>query len=157
MLRRRWISNLALAVAASLVVYGGLFVSDASAHGRARARAVHPHPRAHVTYVVRRPVVFRPGVWAFRSPAPFWCRDGRYVEFEGNPYWFNVGFGVYFGGVDVNVELGNVPPAGFGYWDPCVGRWVGDLRAYAMECKRYGRVPALRIVRVDGRHAGWRW
>jgi hypothetical protein len=156
MLRHRRISNLALAVAASLVVFGGLLVSDASAHGRARVRTVHSHSRAHVTYVVRRPVVFHPGVWAFRDPAPLWCRDGRYVEYDGSPYWYHVGLGMYFGGVDVNVDLGNAPPRGYGYWDPCRSVWVSDLRAYSFECRRLHRVPALRVVRLEGR-PGWRW
>ena len=147
------ISNLVLAVAASLVVFGGVLASEASAHGWARGRTVVvARPRAHVTYVVHR---YRPASWVFARPAPVWCSDGRYVEFEGSPYWYNVGLGIFFGGADVNVSLGNAPPRGYGYWDPCDHAWVTNLRAYQLECKRFDRPPTLQVVRVETR-PGWR-
>jgi hypothetical protein len=138
----------ALLAAACAVALSVLLASDASAHGRKWKGRGHGH-RDRVVRVVER--TCRPNVtWAVYRPAPSWCSDSRYVVWDGDPYWYHVGVGMYFGGVDVNVDIGNAPPRGYGYWDPYCDAWYDDARAYSTHCKRHDHRPALQVVRVDG-------
>lgn len=165
MKRHLRIPSAVVTLMASLIVVCGLLVSDASAHGRhQKKKAYHSHShRSHPTkVVVRRPVVVHPRV-SFAHyrpaacPAPTWCRDASYVVYDGDPYWHHVGLGVYFGGVNLNVDVNSAPPSGCGYWDPYCEEWFDDARAYSSHCGRYDHAPTLQIVQYDDECSDGRW
>ncbi len=145
-------ASTALTAAACAVVLVGLVASDASAGGRKWRGRGHRHSDT-VVRVIERPV-YRPRVsFSYFRPAPTWCRDTSYIVYDGNPYWYHVGLGAYFGGVNVALNVGNAPPRGYGYWDPECGEWVSNVRAYSTHCKRHHHRPALQVIRYHPDHS----
>jgi hypothetical protein len=148
-------ASTAVAAAACAVVLVGLVASDAAADGRKWKGRGHRHHRDrsdNVVRVVERPIYPRFS-FVYGRPAPTWCRDASYVVFDGDPYWYHVGLGAFFSGVDVNVDIGNAPPRGYGYWDPECGEWFGDVRAYSTHCKRHGHRPMLQVAVIHDDHS----
>lgn len=147
-IRPRRIST-ALTAAACAVAFLGLSVADAAAGPKKKGRGHRKHDRVAVVHVIERPAPRPYFSWRFARPAPSWCSDASYVVLDGNPYWYHVGLGVFVGGVDVNVDIGNTPPRGYGYWDPQCNEWFDDVRAYSTHCKRHDHRAALRVVRWE--------
>jgi len=83
---------------------------------------------------------------------PQWCPSSAHVVYEGDPYWYHVGVGAYFGGAQLNVEFGDRAPEGYGYWDPYCGRSFESVPVYTDHCARHRHEPALRVVPVDYRY-----
>ena len=154
MSRRRRLAVIAL----SLVAVAGMLTSDASAHGRYKHRSnSHRHGHPERVVVVRRPVVVYPQAsFTYYRPAPAWCGDTSYMMVNGDPYWYHVGLGVFFGGVNVNVNVGNAPPSGFGYWDPYCDEWFDSAAAYSQHCGYCDHERVLQVVAVD-HCSGPRW
>ena len=80
--------------------------------------------------------------------------DDVHIVHAGRPYWYNVGLGAYFGGVNVNLQLGNYAPDGYGYWDPYCHTYFDSVHSFTSHCKRQTHRPALEVVRLD---AGFGW
>jgi hypothetical protein len=68
------------------------------------------------------------------------------VVVHGSPYFFHAGFGVYFGGVSLSFQIGNVPPAGYAWFDPICNEVFWSLPAYRAHVAHHCHQPVLHAV-----------
>lgn len=79
--------------------------------------------------------------------APWWVGAPQ-IDIEGTPYFFNARLGFYIGGAAIQLNLGNVPPAGCVYYDPYSQEVYPSLDAYQQEWRDDGNPQALTIAYV---------
>ena len=86
--------------------------------------------------------------WRSCAPLP-WYYSARRTWYDGRPYYFHAGLGVYFGGVALRIELGNRAPAGYAYYDPTCGETFYSVREYRRHRRHHNHRPVLLAVQVD--------
>jgi hypothetical protein len=112
-----------------------------------RHAVVRHHRRTAVVYRHRRPAVWRvhaPVRVVYRRPA--WCDGARTVLVDRDPFYFHAGLGLYFGGLNLNLELGDYAPMGYAYFDPYCGEEFYSIVAYRRHLHRHQHTAALRVV-----------
>jgi hypothetical protein len=86
---------------------------------------------------------------------PAWSRDARAVYWNDRPYFFHASMGVFVSGGSIFVSIGNVPPAGYAYFDPYCGRVFRTIADYRRHCAFEHHPPLVRLI-ATGRHdSGW--
>jgi len=75
-----------------------------------------------------------------------WYAGVRTVVVDRNPFYFNAGLGLYFGGVNLNIELGDCPPVGYAYFDPYCGEEFYSVVDYQRHLRFHHHTAALRVV-----------
>lgn len=122
-----------------------------------RHRTVREHRRDAVVREHRRMAVVRRhqhrSIAVCRIPAPVrvvhyrpWYSGVRTVVVDRDPFYFNAGLGLYFGGVNLNIELGNAPPMGYAYFDPYCGEEFYSVVDYQRHLRFHHHTAALRVV-----------
>jgi len=151
----------------AIALTAGPAVGDAQANPRHRSKAkvVHRHGPA-CGHVHAPPRVVHPrDRWA--APARHhrpWHAGARRILVGDAPYFYHADFGVYLGGLALNVTVGSRAPRGYAYYDPYCGETFWTLDEYRRH--RTGRwggraahPPALHLVVVDrgrgGGNYGW--
>lgn len=121
----------------------------------ARNRTVREHRRHAVVREHRRHAVVHrhryPAVRRVHAPVRIvhyrpWYSGVRTVVVDRDPFYFHAGFDLYFGGVNLNIELGDVPPPGYAYFDPYCGEEFYSIVAYRRHLHLYPHTAALRVV-----------
>jgi hypothetical protein len=103
---------------------------------------VRPYWAPYPYYAYRAPVVVHR-----YYPAPWWAHAPR-VYYNNQPFYYSANFGVYVGGVALNFALGNVPPAGYLYYDPYTGVANDTLYGYADYAHQMGHPACVTLVPV---------
>jgi hypothetical protein len=143
----------ALALTACAIALVGLSADGAAADGRkgghrGKHKQYEKH-RGHGHSSAPRTVVRYEAPRVVARYVPYGCSADRYVVHHDDPYYYNVNLGAFFGGVHVNVALGNTAPRGYGYWDPYCEQWFESVSVYSAHCDHHHHRPALSVVQVN--------
>ena len=138
----------AVLVGAALMMVTAPIISTAEAHKRSkRVKVVKRHhvPRHHQRW---QPVLrHHPRPVYLRHHRP-WYTDTRHIYVDDSPFYFHAGLNVFFGGVGLHIDLGNTPPAGYGYYDPYCSLGFQTVHAYQRHLSRHRHRGALQVVRI---------
>ena len=109
--------------------------------GRRHARVIVNHRRP--SYLPRviyrsRPVHVRP-----------WFQDTRRIYVDGSPFFFSAGLGIYVGGLAINIQVGDVPPVGYVFYDPFCGETFWSVADYNVHLRFHDHPGALSLIRVE--------
>jgi hypothetical protein len=139
-----------MTIAAALaVLVAATFTTEAFAdHGRERGRKWRGRwaPKRHVEVVCPAPRV------VYSTPAPRICPTPvprRVVYWASRPYYECATLGVFLPQAWLNVQIGNLPPPGYVFYDPTCDRAFSTMvayRAHGRDC-RHDRV--LDVVAID--------
>jgi len=127
-------------------------------HPRVERRVERRHERRverrHEVRVHRRAVVYhRRAPLVCRVPAPVrvihhrpWYYGVRTVVVDRDPFYFHAGFGLYFGGLSLDLDLGDCPPMGYAYFDPYCGEEFYSIVDYHRHLRFHRHTAALRVI-----------
>ena len=103
-------------------------------------------------YVIRRHaprVVFRPRVLINVGGHRPWYHDARRIYVDDDAFYFNASLGLYLGGLALNVQIGDVAPYGYVYYDPFCGETFWTLTSYRSHLWGYPHPHALTLIPLD--------
>ncbi len=79
-----------------------------------------------------------------------WYRDVHRIYVHDDPFYFHAGLGIYLGGLALRLELGDVPPPGFVYYDPYCGEQFWSIADYHQHLRYHNHPQALTVILIDG-------
>lgn len=79
-------------------------------------------------------------------PCDPWWAGAPVVYVERSPYYFNAGLGVYVGGVELNLNLGDCAPPGYAYYDPYCRTYMSTVAGYHEHLHRHHHPVTLALV-----------
>src|SRR5262245_52830595 len=148
------VRRLTVATALALLVGAGLATSASADSGNGKAwgrrgkdkqesrrhvEVVRPAPRVDVYRPAPRVEVYRPAPRVIHRAAPrYWGPAPRRVVYVTHrPFYVSPRLGVYVPRAWINVEIGNLPPRGYVFYDPYYRRTfatIAGYRAYNRGC-----------------------
>ncbi len=136
-----------LTIAAVLaVLVATTFATDASAdnrRGRDRKWRARHAPKRHVEVICPAPrVVYRPAP-RYYHPAP------RRVYWASRPYYEDIRLGVFLPRFWLGVQVGNLPPPGYVFYDPYCHRTFSTLAGFRSHRCGHDHGYVLDIVAAD--------
>jgi hypothetical protein len=109
--------------------------------GRRHARVIVNHRRPH--YLPR--VIYRPRPIHVRP----WFYGARRIYVDNSPFYFHAGLGIFVGGLAVNIQIGDVPPVGYVFYDPFCGETFWSVADYQAHLRFHPHPAALSLIRVE--------
>lgn len=137
----------ALALALALVLAASPALADHGSRGHRHHRDHrHRHHRQHAVYVAPAPRVAFHHVRTY----PAWCAaPARVVYYDSSPFFLHAGFGVFFGGSAFDIDVTDLPPAGYSYADPYCGRTFRSVDAYRVHLHRHRHPSLIQVVALN--------
>jgi hypothetical protein len=84
---------------------------------------------------------------------PFWWPAPYSIHYYDNdPFYFHSGFNIFFGGDAFYINIGNIPPPGYLYFDPYCSVPFANVGLYHEHIDHHHH-PALIRVMVDREYA----
>jgi len=108
---------------------------------RGHARIVVNHRRPH--YLPR--VIYRPRPVHVRP----WFYGAQRIYVDDSPFYFNAGLGIYVGGLALNIQIGDVPPVGYVFYDPFCGETFWSVADYQAHLRFRPHPAVLSLIRVE--------
>ncbi len=79
-----------------------------------------------------------------------WYGQSRRIYVHDDPFYFHAGLGIYLGGLALRLELGDVPPLGFVYYDPYCDERFWSVEDYRFHLRYHHHPQALTVIVLDG-------
>jgi hypothetical protein len=79
-----------------------------------------------------------------------WYRDVRRIYVHDDPFYFHAGLGIYLGGLALRLELGDLPPEGFVFYDPYCDMEFWSVSEYHRHLRYHRHPNALTVIVLDG-------
>jgi len=113
-----------------------------------------PQVRKHSRHsVVIRPQLVRryEPVQRRYMPFPVWCEQPRVAYYDDRPFFFHASLGVFVSGGSIFVDVGNAPPAGYGYYDPYCRTSFRTVVDYRRHCHGQRHGPLVQVISISDR------
>jgi hypothetical protein len=86
----------------------------------------------------------------WNRPYPVWSpRPTRIHYYERRPFYHHTGFNVFFGGDAFWLEVGNVPPPGYIYYDPYCHHTFASVALFRRHIHRHHHPALIEVIVVD--------
>lgn len=79
-----------------------------------------------------------------------WYGQARRIYVHDDPFYFHAGLDVFLGGLALRLELGDVPPVGFVFYDPYCDEEFWSVSEYHRHLRHYRHPNALTVIVLDG-------
>ena len=79
-----------------------------------------------------------------------WYNGARRIYVHDDPFYFHAGLDLFLGGLALRLELGDMPPMGFVYYDPYCDMEFWSIAEYRHHLRYHHHPHALTVIAIEG-------